>query len=362
MAILTAATRLVAADDRVRCCVRHDCARSGHAETAAAIPAELAALGVAHIEEPTLAVFGDTRDGGRGDCRAPRAVLLCLPAMGAQAGYYRPFAHRLAASLDATVVLADLRGQGVWREPQPGARPGARPGADGAPRRARRFARSFGYADIVERDMPQLVRRLAARYAGRPLFIVGHSLGGQFGVLATAHVAARIAGVVLLAAGTAHHRAWPAAQRWRAALAVHAIRAVSALLPAYPGSWLGFGGDQPRRLMRDWGRNATTGTYRLTGSGVDYAAALAAVRLPVLAVEVAGDAVAPPGAIAELVSKLPRADVERATVRGVAGHSPWRRHFSWARRPDDIVAAIAPWIRARCIRSGRRDVSAAPAN
>lgn len=42
-------------------------------------------------------------------------VCLCLPAMGASASYYRPFAQALARALAGTVVLADLRGQGKAR-------------------------------------------------------------------------------------------------------------------------------------------------------------------------------------------------------------------------------------------------------
>lgn len=296
-----------------------------------AIPDELAALGVAHVDDVPKA------SGAPAGVSSPqRPVLLCLPAMGAQAGYYGPFARQLATALGATVVLADLRGHGAWR------RAGAR--------------RRFGYADVVEGDLPALVKQLATRYPARPLFAVGHSLGGQLAVLASAHVASCLAGIVLVAAGTAHWRAWPARHRRRAAMTVHAIRLVSALLPAYPGRWLGFGGNQPRRLMRDWSRNATTGAFALAGSAVDYAAALASVRLPVLSLRIEDDPIAPAGAADELVALLPAATRTIATARGDPTVTPWRRHFSWARRPEEIVAAIAPWIGTRCIRNAAAPV------
>ena len=160
-------------------------------------------------------------------------VCLCLPAMGLAARYYRPFAEALAQATAGTVAVADLRGQGQSHL------------------RARRGAR-FGYREIVEEDLPALLDALAGRFPYRPLFVVGHSLGGQLATLAAVHMLDRLSGLVLVAAGTAHYRVWPPANRWRMRLAVSGIRAAATLLPWYPGSLLGFGGDQPRRLMRDW--------------------------------------------------------------------------------------------------------------
>jgi predicted alpha/beta hydrolase len=264
--------------------------------------------------------------GERAGPAAP--VCLCLPAMGLAARYYRPFAEALAQALAGTVAVADLRGQG---ESNVSARRGAR----------------FGYREIVEEDLPALLDALAGRFPCRPLFVVGHSLGGQLATLAAVHRQDWLAGLVLLAAGTAHYRAWPSADRWRTRLAVSGIRAAAALLPWYPGSVLGFGGDQPRRLMRDWSTNAFSGKYRLAGSRIDYEARLAAVRLPVLALTIRDDPVAPPGAVSELLAKLPHAEQQRLEVDGMTSDRPWRRHFSWARRPDTVLDPIVRWIRAQ---------------
>ena len=111
-------------------------------------------------------------------------VCLCLPAMGASASYYRPFAQALARALAGTVVLADLRGQGESEV------------------RASRGAR-FGYREIVEQDVPALLDTLAARFRYGPLFVIGHSLGGQLATLSALHRQDRLAGLVLVAAGTA---------------------------------------------------------------------------------------------------------------------------------------------------------------
>jgi predicted alpha/beta hydrolase len=173
--------------------------------------------------------------------RAP--VFVCLPAMGVAASFYTPFAEALAQAAAGAAVLADLRGQG---ESAALARRGAR----------------FGYQEIVAQDIPSLIAAIAAQFPGRPIYLVGHSLGGQLGSLAAVHAAPSLAGLILVASGTAHYRVWPKALRWRAGIAVQAVRAVVALLPWYPGRLLGFGGDQPRRLMADWSYNASTGRYR----------------------------------------------------------------------------------------------------
>jgi len=264
--------------------------------------------------------------GERAGPAAP--VCLCLPAMGLAARYYLPFAEALARALPGTVAVADLRGQGESEA------------------RARRGDR-FGYREIVEQDLPALLDALAERFWGRPLFVVGHSLGGQLATLSAVHTHDRLSGLVLVAAGTAHYRTWPRAEQWRTRLALSGIRAAATLLPWYPGSLLGFGGDQPRRLMRDWSYNAFTGKYRCAGSRIDYEARLAALRLPVLAVTIRDDPVAPRGAVSELLAKLPQSEQQRVEMDGVLSDSRWRRHFSWARRPDTVIDPIAQWIRAR---------------
>ena len=258
--------------------------------------------------------------------RTRSPVFVCLPAMGVAASFYTPFAEALAQATAGVAVLADLRGQG---QSEALARRGAQ----------------FGYQEIIAQDIPSLLASIAAQFPGRPMYLVGHSLGGQLGSLAVVH-APGLAGLILVASGTAHYRVWPNGLRWRAGVAVRFIRTVAALLPWYPGRLLGFGGDQPRRLMADWSYNACTGRYRCTGSRIDYEEALNDLVLPVLSVEIHGDPVAPPGATTELLAKLTSCAIERRQIHGVTADPPWRRHFSWARRPDEVVAEIAGWVRA----------------
>jgi predicted alpha/beta hydrolase len=251
-----------------------------------------------------------------------------LPAMGVAASFYTPFVRTLEQACAATVLTLELPGQGA------------------SPLRAA-SGDDFGYREVVETFIPEAVQRAAAQHPGRPLIVVGHSLGGQLALLAAAELKHVVHGLVLIAAGTAHWRAWPKARRWRAALAVHAIRLVASVLPWYPGKRLGFGGNQARRFMRDWSFNACRGGYRLEGSTRSPAAlarALVDVRLPVLALSLRDDPIAPPGALAELLAKVPNADVTRDAFEGVTSDPPWRRHFSWARQPGGVDERVAKWL------------------
>lgn len=251
--------------------------------------------------------------------------VLFLPAMGVPASYYEPFLARLRLATGAGVHALELPGQGSHSMQ-------ARRGDD------------YGYREIVEELIPRAAAMHAARAPAAPVVIVGHSLGGQLGLLALATLAPQVRTLVLVASGTAHWRAWPVSRRLRAALVVNAIAAASQLLPWYPGRRLGFGGNQSRRFMRDWAFNARHGRYRLEGSErttQDIEAQLAAVRARVHVLSIAGDPVAPAGACDELLRLLPNAAVTRHTVSAVSADPPWRRHFSWARQPSDVDSTLA---------------------
>lgn len=255
---------------------------------------------------------------------AIRPVFLCLPAMGVGGRFYQRFAQALEARTGGTAFACNLLSSGG----------------------ARRVAGEFGYREIVEHEIPALVARTRRRHPRRPVVLCGHSLGGQLGLLACGLMPQPPDALVLIAAGTAHHRAWPADDRRAARIAVELITLAARMLPWYPGDRLGFGGDQPRRLMRDWAFNAASGRYRLEGSALDEAALrarVAALRTPVLSVGLFGDLVAPEGAQEELLAHAPRADITRLYIDGEEPGGRWQRHFGWARDPAAMAQAIAAW-------------------
>jgi predicted alpha/beta hydrolase len=257
--------------------------------------------------------------------RADAPVALVVPAMGAPGKFYAPYARRLhAAGLHAAVL--DLRGQG-----------------ESAPRPRRGI--DAGYRELAEDDLPAAVRAVRAELPGAPVVLAGHSLGGQLALLSAAAAPERsVCAVVLTAAGSVWWRGFGGPLGVRNLAGSQLFAAASTLLGHWPGERLGFGGRQFPGVMRDWARQGRTGSYRLKGSGTDYEAALAGLALPVLAVEVEHDVLAPPGAVRHLLDKLPAAPVDRWTYTDAMAGGKRLDHFRWVRHSDALAAHIAHWI------------------
>ncbi|MFH8605927.1 alpha/beta fold hydrolase [Streptomyces sp. NPDC018029] len=259
----------------------------------------------------------------------PAPAVLILPAMGTPARFYRRFARQLHDE-GLTVLTVDLRGQG---EATPRA---IGPGAPG-----------HGYRAIVEEDIPAVVAAIRAELGTEPpLYVLGHSLGGQLALVYASLAAGRdgsgVDGVAVVATGSVWFRAYGP---WRGPgllLAQALITATAAVLGRWPGTRLGFGGDQPKGVMRDWARQVRTGHYSGKGSTLDYEAALATLELPVLAVSVDGDTLAPAAALDHLLGKVPRA---RLTRRHYTAQEAGDRldHFAWTRAGGALAKWVAAW-------------------
>jgi predicted alpha/beta hydrolase len=236
-------------------------------------------------------------------------LLLIWPAMGVPARFYRPFATALREA-GLAVVVVDLRGTGA-SQPRPS--------------RASRY----GYADLAD-DVGAVLAHLPP---GRRVVLVGHSLGGQACVLHLARSAApAVAGLALVAVGLPYWRSYQDRRRLIVLPFAEGVRATAAVLRVWPG-W-GFGGRQSRGVMRDWAYTARTGRFPAL-SGVDTEAALAAVRVPVLAVSLERDQYTPAPTVDYLVGKLSAAPVQREHYDGGVDH------FSWARSPTPIASRVA---------------------
>lgn len=104
-----------------------------------------------------------------------------LPAMGSHSRPARFMAAALAGRGHA-VLTADLRGHGK-------SLPLPKRGID------------YGFDDFLRQDIPAIVVKVKALYAGVPVFVIGHSLGGMLGGIYAAENPAVLAGVITLAAG-----------------------------------------------------------------------------------------------------------------------------------------------------------------
>ncbi|MEV6975311.1 alpha/beta fold hydrolase [Kitasatospora sp. NPDC093806] len=255
---------------------------------------------------------------------APDAVAVLWPALGVKADHYRAFAAELARTGFA-VVAVDLRGQGASR-PRPG--------------RATRH----GYHELATVDWPAVLRAVRDRFGTLPVHSVGHSLGGQLSLLHAAAHPGAVDGVVLVAAGSVDHRGFPGLHGPRVLAATHLTAAVAGAVGYWPGDRLGFAGRQSAVLLRDWARICRTGRFEPAGADRDYEALLAGATVPVLAVSMAGDRLAPVPAVDRLCAKVPAAPVTRHHHGADAARPP--DHFRWVRDSGAIADRIRAWADA----------------
>lgn len=110
----------------------------------------------------------------------PRGVVLLAHAMFAHSAYLRALAEALAAAGFVAVRL-DLRGHGQSGPLPPEGR--------------------WDFDDLVQLDHPAAVAALRDAFPGRPLWLVGHSLGGKSGLAAEVRRGPLYDGILILASG-----------------------------------------------------------------------------------------------------------------------------------------------------------------
>lgn len=265
-----------------------------------------------------------------------RPVCIVVPALGTPARVY----DRLAAALHESglqVVVVELRGTGA------------------SPSRASRH-HDWGYLDLVDGELVAAYRHVQSQAdPAAPVFWLGHSLGGHLALLhQRRHGSAQPAEVLLAASGTPFSRHYPFATRAGLYLVSLMMRASHATLGYFAGHRLGFGGRQPRTLMRQWLHFAWQGSLPSDVMGDPDVAARSGFRA---ALSMAGDRWAPAPATSHLCS-LFGAEPDVETLSSLDdGSRP--DHFSWLRRPK----APAEWVCGRAISaSPARETAPRPAS
>lgn len=256
-----------------------------------------------------------------------RAWVVWLPALGVAARHYLPLARALAQH-GIAVALHEWRGIGS------------------SDRRAGRGS-DWGYRELLTMDVVASVAAARAASSGAALCIGGHSLGGQLAALHAALHAHDCAGLLLAGSGVPYWRRFPwyrmigpvvASAPWIARLRGH-----------FPGRRLGFGGNEARGVIADWARSGRSGRYAPAGLDEDFERRLAELRLPVLALRMQHDWLAPERSIAWLLGKMPRALVETGLITSAdLGGAP-ADHFAWMKAPDAVANRIAAFVGTRCV-------------
>lgn len=188
-------------------------------------------------------------------------------AMGVRQGFYAPFADWLARQ-GWRVTTFDYRGSG-----------------DSAPARLRGFR-----ADLFDwtRDYEAAIDHAHASLPGRPLYLLGHSLGAQLpGLLANQD---KVGGLLSVAAGSGYWREnAPQLKRVVPWFWFVLVPLATRLCGYFPGRSLRKVGDLPAGVVLQWRRWCLNPRYSVGAEGEPARRAYARARFPVLALSISDD-------------------------------------------------------------------------
>jgi len=197
----------------------------------------------------------------------------------------------------------------------------------------------WGYREVLTLDLPACEAAIANVLPGLPRIVGGHSLGGQLASCRLALAPDSASQLWLVASGVPYWRTFPLRNAWWLPTAYQAMRSLAILCGKLPGRRLGFGGEEARSLIRDWTTTGLTGRYAAAGVDVDLESALARVDVPIRAVNMRRDWLAPESSLRALLAKMPRAPARVAVLDEVAPgvHAD---HYAWMKQPRATVAAL----------------------
>lgn len=251
-------------------------------------------------------------------------LLMFMPAMGTPARFYSQLGEAMARAGVSFVVFD-------WR------------GMESSSIRASRQV-DFGYRELLEEDFPWALIAVRKRLKQAPLWVGGHSLGGQLACCFVARAPAGVEGIVLIASGNVHYRGWPGAAGAGVLAMSQTSSLISRVMGSFPGKKLGFAGNEARSLMSDWAGVARTGRYRIPGAIFDYETALTKLNKPVLSLGFLGDKLAPATSAQALLDKLPECQKTSWRWTMVETGGTTFDHFSWAKDPAKVVPDVSGWI------------------
>lgn len=255
---------------------------------------------------------------------SPRAVCIVFPAMGVYAKYYNPLAAELAQN-GMTTVTADLRGN------------------DASSIRPKRGT-DFSYTDLIHLDIHSVIAEIRSRYENVPLYLFGHSLGGQLSCLYASKHPQAVDGLILSATCSVYHKGWEGFSAYRILAGTQFANLVAGTMGYFPGKKVGFGGTEARSVIGDWSRQSRTGNYVLKNDAFDYESALRNLQKPVLAISYEGDSLAPFGAVEHLLDKMQRAEKEHLHLLKSDERNDGLNHFNWAKKSSSVVKIVSDWV------------------
>jgi len=253
-------------------------------------------------------------------------TVLLAGAMGVPQDFYFPFAGYLAEH-GFHALTFDYRGMGESR-----------------PATLRGFE-----ADVTrwaERDLEAMLHEAQRAAPAAPLFVLGHSLGGQ--ILGITPGNAGVHAAITVTAGSGYYRyndRIPGRVRF---LWFVAMPLLTRLFGYFPGRRLRMVGDLPRGVARQW-RSWCLHPEYLLAEGEASRAAFARVTTPILGYSFEDDDLITRPAIDHLHSFYRNATVERRHLRPEDAGESRIGHFGYfsGRSRDTLWKDTLAWMRAR---------------
>lgn len=284
----------------------------------------------------------ETPDGARIAVRSylpeleERGSVVIGGAMGVRQDYYAPFAQWLAEH-GWRVTTFDYRGSG---ESLPDTPAGGLKGFK---------ADLFDWA----RDYEAVIDHAHAASAGRPLYLLGHSLGAQLpGLISNPH---KVSGLLSVAAGSGYWREnAPRLKRIVPYFWFILVPLATALCGYFPGKRMGKVGDLPAGVMLQWRRWCLNPRYSVGAEGEGARQRYAKVQFPITALSITDDELMTLKGTQSLfglyenapvnVQRLEPADV---SVRRLGHFGPFRREHEgilWPRMQQWLLGLAKPGV------------------
>ena len=258
---------------------------------------------------------------------ASGATIVLPCAMGVRQSFYYAFAHWLAEQGHVAITF-DYRGMG-----------------DSAPASLKGFAASV--TDWATKDY-NAVLRWAKQDGARPLFVVGHSLGGQLpGLLPDAGL---IDGLVTVASGNGYWRYnAPKTRRIVPWLWWVLVPVLTRVYGYFPGKRLRKLGDLPRGVVLEWRRWCLNRDYVAGVGGEPVRAGYRRIVCPMLSVSFTDDEMMSDASIRTMNACYANARLETRRIAPYDVGVPRIGHFGFFREQfrATLWPQVAGWIGAR---------------
>ncbi len=250
-------------------------------------------------------------------------ILIIYPAFGVKATYYQPFAQKLTEK-GITVVTTDLRGHGLSS-----VRPDAK--------------NNYGFLAMIN-DLKAVSDYLKQENSTLKIYILGHSLGGQAASLAVAKYPNNFAGLAMIGSPNVYYKGWSGFHYYRRKIGLNLLPAIGQIVAVLPKFKIG-GYYTTQKQIQEWGYTGQTGNYKVMGDDFDYEKAMTTVKIPVFAIDIEGDLMAPKAAIKNLYQKFKRTSALTTLTLTKVATDPKLSHINWPRTAtDEIVNAISDWL------------------